>query len=515
MQRSADQASARGDAATRRSFFYLLLITLAFRFWLAAVTPFTGDEASFYLWGKWPDWGFYDHPPMVGWWLAVLQRVSTQEWVLRLPSVVQPAVLALCSALVLRREAEPDWLAATLVLLVPAHLWNIAITTDTPLVYFSFFSGLAFLRAVRDGHPGFYLLSGVLLGAAFLSKYFAVLLGLAYLCHTLIRPARAKWLGLLLVVAGSAPAVALNLWWNSNHCWANLMFNLYNRHGGAGLSWRTPLLYVVMLMYLVTPPLLLTLWRRRHVIGRQWHEPAQRALLLIALAPLALFAALALVRRVGLHWVLAFIPFLVLLVARVADAPLLSQARRFLIGFAAAHVVVFAAVSQLPLDTWRDFALTRRHYDGLVMMVKAEEVLAPLAPYAADYVFAATGYSAAAIMSFNAGRYFSIFGEGSSYSRQDDILTDFRALHGRNILVWRNQAPSIADYKPYFREVEQRSYSVRGADYYLLLGRGFDYPTYRERVLARVRARYYAIPAYLPLRGCYFCERYFPDIPSR
>ena len=34
--------------------------------------PITGDEASFIWSGRFPDWGFYDHPPMIGWWLAAL-----------------------------------------------------------------------------------------------------------------------------------------------------------------------------------------------------------------------------------------------------------------------------------------------------------------------------------------------------------------------------------------------------------------------------------------------------------
>ena len=27
----------------------------------------------------------------------------------------------------------------------------------------------------------------------------------------------------------TAPAVALMVWWNANNCWANLLFNFYNR----------------------------------------------------------------------------------------------------------------------------------------------------------------------------------------------------------------------------------------------------------------------------------------------
>ena len=33
---------------------------------------------------------------------------------------------------------------------------------------------------------------------------------------------------------------------------------------------------------------------------------------------------------------------------------------------------------------------------------------------------------------------------------------------------------------------------------------------YHDKVLARIRDRFYRIPAWLPQRGCEFCERYFP-----
>jgi hypothetical protein len=79
----------------RRWFWAALPATLAFRFWLAAVTPMTGDEAYFYWWGKIPDWGYYDHPPMIGWWLAALIPFGEAEGWLRLPQVLQPAIIAL------------------------------------------------------------------------------------------------------------------------------------------------------------------------------------------------------------------------------------------------------------------------------------------------------------------------------------------------------------------------------------------------------------------------------------
>ena len=136
---------------TPRQWWWLALAaTLAFRFWLGAALPITADEAYFTLWGRYPALGYYDHPPMVGWLLAPLVAVSQAEWVVRLPSILLPAALALLVRQALAagfaRDADTADLAALAVLLVPMNVWNVFITTDTPLAFFAVASLLAFAR---------------------------------------------------------------------------------------------------------------------------------------------------------------------------------------------------------------------------------------------------------------------------------------------------------------------------------------------------------------------------------
>lgn len=505
--------------ALRRLYFVLLATSLAFRFWLAARLPITGDEAYFIYWGLKPEWGFYDHPPMVGWWLAGLLLLSDSEWWLRLPSVLLPAVLSLAAQAFLRGRDDAGaaedtaWFAALLILLAPANVWNVLITTDTPLVYFSFFSALAFIRAARDDDVRFYLLAGVLLGGAFLSKYFSVLLGLAYAAYAVWRPTRAKLVGLLWLGCAAAFGPALNIWWNAEHCWSNIMFNLYNRHeGNAGLNWKTPLLYLITILYVLTPLVAWRLAKSRIALSAIWRDQSSRAMMLIASLPLALFAVLSLIKTIGAHWLLSFVPLVMMLFARAMPEARRPAAVRFFGGFAAAHVLLIGIVALLPIETWS----RARQYDGIVMTVKSRELLDRLRPFERDYHFAADGYSPAVTLSYNARRYFSVFGPGSSHARHDDLLTDFRALDAQNILIVRKSAPDLAaQYAPYFREVEVRETDVHGAKFWLVLGRVFYYAAYREGVLEPIRKHWYAIPRWLPMTGCYFCQRYFPERACR
>ena len=137
------------------------------------------------------------------------------------------------------------------------------------------------------------------------------------------------------------------------------------------------------------------------------------------------------------------------------------------------------------------------------------EVLRPVEPELARFELAAPSYASAALLAYHARREVPVFGAGSSHARQDDFRTDWRRRDGRDLLLLRRDLPAERDLRPYFRAVEAREFEVRGARFHAVLGRGFDFAAYRRGVLEPVRARYYAIPAWLPVGRCLFCERYF------
>ena len=489
----------------KRLFLALLPLTLAFRFWLAWAMPITGDEAYFVDWGHHPDWGFYDHPPMVGWWLAAQLLLGDGLVWLRLSAILQPALFAALLAWKLPRPVtgcsqERAWRAALLVLLAPVNVWNIFITTDTPLIYFSVLAALAWLRATTDDSPEsrrWYWVAGAMLAGAVLSKYFAALLGFAFLVHVLILRRRQAFIGLAIAYACTLPALALMAWWNASHCWTNVMFNFINRHEGAGLNATTLPLYIATLLYVVTPPALWLWWKTRRSEGA-W---------ILAAVPFALFAVMALAKTIGLHWLLGFVPLVLLWLALHLPETTLPRLGRFFIGFAALHVVAIVVIALVPMAAWKESHL----YDGIVLTFDTDEVISHVTPYRGAYAFASDGYSNAATLSYHSPQRFMVFGAGSYHARQDDLITDFVALNGGDILILRKSRPTPADYAPYFREVEFKDFAVRGVTFTIVLGRGFNYATYRDNVLEPVRKRYYAIPAWLPQSGCVFCQRYSPD----
>ena len=333
-----------------RLYWFGLLALLTFRLWFAAVLPLTGDEAYFVFWGEHPAGGYYDHPPMVGWWLSALLTLSRAEWFLRLPSILLPLILAWGAWWLVRTHgAERARLAALLILLQPANVLNVLITTDTPVILFSFLSILAYVAALRSERQSrlvllWHALAGELLGLAFLGKYFAALLGMAYLVHVLfIRRDAARWPGFALLLVAALPAPIYNLWWNSSHCWVNILFNFMNRNAEAGFSWQNPLLYLASLVYLTTPWVLFELWRQRQKMLEAVRESAEAsAVFWLMLIPLALFALMSLWRSIGLHWLLSFIPLLGVLAAIVLSQNVLVRLVRWSAVFGVLQVLAMA-----------------------------------------------------------------------------------------------------------------------------------------------------------------------------
>ncbi|MCX7896953.1 MAG: glycosyltransferase family 39 protein [Rhodocyclaceae bacterium] len=502
-----------------RVFAAAALVLTLFRLWLAAAFPFTGDEAYFYWWGKFPDWGFYDHPPMVGWWLAALIPLSEAPLWLRLPQVVLPLLLALCvrsawprlfPSLAARRE-----LAALAVLALPVSVWNVFITTDTPLVLFAVCSGLAWARAAQEDDKRWYLFAGLCLAGAVLSKYFAALLGFAYLVDALSRRTKGAAWGLLIVFACTLPALALMAWWNAAHCWSNYLFNFVNRHDAAntGLNATTPLLYVATLAYALAPLLPWLLRRQPMQAGFAAREkPVRDVLARLGWIPLLLFALLSLFKKIGLHWVLAFLPFVALLTIARLPERLLRPLELSLVGLAAAHVLLIVAASQMPVEAWRRFTF----YPSLVLTVDGQAIMQEALKDAP--LVASDGYSNAATLGYLNRRYVPVLGVGSGHARHDDMLTDWRQMEGRDVVLLRKTEPSPQDidrYRRWFATVSVSYFEHRGARFWRVIGRSFRYAAYRDDVLDEIRQRYYRVPAWLPMTSCYFCARYFPASPCR
>ena len=492
-------------ANARATFWKVFALTLALKVGLAAWLPFSGDEAFFYQWGVHPAWGYSDHPPMVGWLLWVLRHLGDSPLALRSVTLLVTSVLALGLVDLARRILPPGreaaaWLAGAIYLALPFSWLFVLVTTDTPLILFMGLSVWCFVRAELAARPaGWYAAAGALLGLAFLSKYFAVLLGLGYLLW-IVGWRRERWWALLLGLACAAPSVALHLWFNAHHGWTNIMFNVLNRNEDTQWSLADFAVYAAMMAYLLTPWLL---WQGARARGDA--RPASRLLALLWIAPFALFALVAMRRSVGLHWVLGFVPVFVLWAGLRIAPEGLARSLRWTGWLALPHALGLAVLLATPLAWWQ----STKVFPSLVFLREAPAITAALTrELPAGATLMARAYSPASVLAYHAGHYVPVFGPGRFHARQDDLLVDFRAYEGRSIRIYDRRPMAPADFAPWFDRVHPGSFTVAGLTLHYLDGEGFRFQPYRDTVLQQVVDRYHQVPPMLTILGSPFCERY-------
>lgn len=489
-------------ALTDRLFFFIFAAVAALKVSLAAALPLTGDEAYFVIWGRFPHYGYYDHGAMAGWWVALMLLAGESNLILRLPTVITPLIGSLVLRWAMRRlDPAKANLAGALFLLSPPFLLSVLMTADTPLVFFSLLAGGVAIRAERSGRLSDWCLAGVCLGLAFLSKYLAVLLGLALVTYLAAFGGAQRFQRIVALTIGAAPGVAVNLIWNYHYGWTNVLFNAVTRNVKARISWESPLLLAAFISIVLAGPVTLYFLSRPECPGRQsWHETwiaLRDSKLLVALfsvaVPTIVFFAVSLVPTVGLHWLFSFYPFLFLVLGAKFDVAALQRQIRPTLILASACTTLGLVLLALPTETFQ----WHRSYDTLVLAKHHREIAAQLAPFAANYTLVSPSYAKSALLSVHTGRYVPVIGHGSPHGRQDDFITDFSAFDGRDLMVLSGGPKDGQATQPFFESVETHEIQIRGARIPLVLGRGFKFAAYRDSVLRGVAEKYYRMPAWL------------------
>lgn len=498
-------------------FIKIFCITLLVKIFLAYFTPMTGDEAFFYQWGVFPAAGYSDHPPMVGWLIFLLRMLGEHPLILRaftvlLTSIIGLGIVLLCQKTLDQKYQAHAWLIGALYLCLPWSWLFFMVTTDTTLVLFMFCSGLVYMLADRQASASkalvLYALCGILLGLAFLSKYFSALLGFAFAIHCLLFRRKRLWAP-FVILAFALPAICFNLWFNATHGWSNIMFNVFNRNQDKQWSIGTLIGYIAMVVYIITP------WTIFYAFKSKKTFATDKKLVYSALAlwsvPFALFLVLSIKRSIGLHWVIGFVPFFMIWAAYRLHTEHLQKSIKWTIYLSIPHFLIFLTILFAPMSFWGKFNLQHK----AVFLHKTDQITQNLeSSLPADGVIMAYAYSPAATLAFYHKAYVPVFGEGKFHSRQDDQIIDFKDFAGKTIRIYTGRQQNHDFYKAYFDEIQPQTMQVDGVDFYFVDGTNFNFEKYRDTVLKSVAQKYHNAPSWLPNLGDPYCERYGFDFCS-
>ncbi len=493
-------------------FFHILIAVFIAKLLLAYLIPVTSDEAYFWVWGQHLDINYYDHPPVTGWIVWLFSLLGDHIFFSRLFSVFSGVLIALGIYKIVHYwlgAPEKARLICLAFAVCPLHVLFVLITTDSPIFLLVFLSGTAFFYSLRRQSNAAMILAGALCGLAILGKYFAGLLAIAFLVVLIRRRDRNPVVPMAMLLAGALPFVLFHLYGNYLTCWTNVMFNIYNRN--QQVSWKIAglLQFLAFQAYLATPWALYYLIKNHrgvlNAIGRR-----ENVFGMLFAAPMVIFAIVSF-HDTGLHWTLAFYPFMFLLLVHL-ERPQIARIVTWSLFFSVLHaVVVFGFLIWQPLKLFQG----HQYYNDLVMAFDGPGLYRKVKErYGNDYILATDGYYTSSAMSYHGKEYFIVFLDDSKHGRYDDKLTDYRQLDGKDILSLCTLPPDHR-YDPYFDTVSYEKLVFEGGTFFIVLGKNFHFSVYHDRFLKKIRQRWYNIPDFLPMGDCYFFDMYFNDEPGQ
>ena len=245
------------------------------RLFLSGTIELLPEEAYYWTYSQHPALGYFDHPPMVAWiiWLGTKIFGNTELGV-RIGTIV--LWLGTAGLLFLTGRIWFGEIAALISVVIfslaPVFVGiGLIVTPDAPLLFFWMLTLYAISRALVTGRGIFWLLAGVGLGGALLSKYTAILLTISLLVFLLFsakyrfwlrRP--PLWMALVVALVVFSPVII----WNAQNQWASFLFQSTRTAGQqTNLPWDLGLFWVYQIAVLT--PLLFILFIKAAGVGVQ------------------------------------------------------------------------------------------------------------------------------------------------------------------------------------------------------------------------------------------------------
>ena len=490
-------------------------LVIAFSLAFQLLAPFVGDETYFVAWGKTLVAGIYDHPALPAWISFFLREIESVFGVAvhgPLHRMFSFALGAVGLWLIGRRirtfnSGVPveNWLV--LLALVPGYLllFN-AYTNDTITGFTALWFVLACDWAIRTTHRTWFavLVAGLGLAAMMLTKYNGAVVYLAVLLACIVHSEGRRLLFGRMVMISLVALVpfAGHIWWNINNCSINLALIASFRKLGTGTGIG---LLDFWLSFLLTagPAGFFALW----IAWRQWRlsEPMgffMRSFVAIMFilvpvsillgafsanwgAPLGIMAVLGLAESFS-KTDLRVLHKLSVVLAVAVMGPIVGLLVVLQSGLVGAHDI-FGEKIALQVELYLDLD------DG--------GLVAQMQPLANTRVLATTDYGIGGHFD-NAGFDETVVMTTSVHGRNQDVLTDFRALDGRDIvLLSGRQAADRAQTALLFDSFEIVTLETDRRKYEVVLGNGFNYDYYRENWILPVLSKYYDKSPF-PYRAC-------------
>ncbi|MEO6914553.1 MAG: glycosyltransferase family 39 protein [Chitinophagaceae bacterium] len=192
----------------------------------AAGTGLFDDEAYYWVYSKFPDWGYFDHPPMISILIKAGYALFHNELGVRLLIVVMNVLSIYIIEKLLPRKNDILFymLCYSMALL---QIGGIIAVPDIPLTFFTALFFLAYRNFLRSSVTVNALLLGLVMALMLYSKYHGILI---ILCVIIANPKLAFKPAAWIAVATGVILFFPHLYWQYINGFPSVQFHLFERN---------------------------------------------------------------------------------------------------------------------------------------------------------------------------------------------------------------------------------------------------------------------------------------------
>ncbi len=201
----------------------------------AKYTVLLNDEAYYWVYSNYLDWGYFDHPPMIAALIKAGYSLFRNELGVRFFIVLlNTLTLVIIRHLLSRKNDALFYLIACSIALI--QLGGFIAAPDIPLVFFTVLFFLVYKNFVASYSWMQAILLGIVMSLLMYSKYHGILI---ILCTIISNPALLKSAKSYIVVFVAVLLFTPHLYWQYNHGFPSVQYHLFERNETYKISYTT------------------------------------------------------------------------------------------------------------------------------------------------------------------------------------------------------------------------------------------------------------------------------------
>ena len=222
---SNDLSSAKPNS--NKLIGYFLLCWTILNLIQAYTLEIHADEAYYWLYSRFLDWGYFDHPPMVAIFIRIGDSVVHSELGIRLMTVISSTTSLYILWLIAKKYAvEAKWFMLVVSGVFIFHLYGFTTTPDAPLFLFTVLFYFIYQKYIDDDRWQWALLLALVIACLLYSKYHGILLiGFTVLSNIKLLKRGTFWVIVCLSVILFIPHIL----WQVNHGYPSVNYHLFEQ----------------------------------------------------------------------------------------------------------------------------------------------------------------------------------------------------------------------------------------------------------------------------------------------